>query len=132
MTTSSIDVIHAYRHLYRSLLQAVQHAAPARYAGRDLLREAFRARGATLSPVGVKRTLWFLQAAAREAGLEHKILKNLLRVRTVQFASTSDWRKRFQDSQFKKDPMQEERAAAERHYQMTIAMLNSSMGLCLR
>ncbi|RDA84227.1 hypothetical protein CP532_0133 [Ophiocordyceps camponoti-leonardi (nom. inval.)] len=132
MTTPSIDVIHAYRHLYRCLLQAVQHAVPARYAARDQLREAFRERGAKLDPVGVKRTLWFLQAAAREAGLEHKILKNLLRVRIAQVAGKSDWRRRFQESQFKRDPMQDEREAAERHYRMTIAMLNSSMGICLR
>ncbi|RDA93181.1 hypothetical protein CP533_3205 [Ophiocordyceps camponoti-saundersi (nom. inval.)] len=130
--TTSIDVIHAYRHLYRGLLQAVQHAVPVRYVARDQLREAFRARGATLDPVGVKRTLWFLQAAAKETGLEHKILKNLLKVRLTQVATTRNWRGRYHESQLKSDPMQDEKSTALRHYQMTIAMLNSSMGLCLR
>jgi hypothetical protein len=34
-----------------------------------------------MDPEGVKRTIWFLQAAAKEKGLEHKIVKNLLEVR---------------------------------------------------
>ncbi|KAG5918976.1 hypothetical protein E4U42_006686 [Claviceps africana] len=96
MTTT--DIIHAYRHLYRNLLRAVQYAAPARFIARDQLRKAFRhpnppcsgpspppsAAATVASPrldaEGVKRTIWFLEAAAKERGLEHKILKNLLRV----------------------------------------------------
>lgn len=99
MTT---DVIHAYRHLYRNLLRAVQYAAPARYIARDQLRRAFRQAPSSASPApaspaslsstspsaaplllnteAIKRTIWFLEAAAKEKGLEHKILKNLLRV----------------------------------------------------
>ncbi|KAG6022190.1 hypothetical protein E4U41_002298 [Claviceps citrina] len=85
MTTT--DIIHAYRHLYRSLLRAVQYASPARYIARDQLRRAFRegqqqqaAPSLRLNTEGVKRTVWFLEAAARERGLEHRIVKNLLRV----------------------------------------------------
>jgi hypothetical protein len=79
--TSNQQVIHAYRHLYRSALQAVQYARPNRFIARDQLRSAFRERGAQMDPEGVKRTIWFLQAAAKEKGLEHKIVKNLLEVR---------------------------------------------------
>ncbi|GAO16263.1 hypothetical protein UVI_02000420 [Ustilaginoidea virens] len=79
---ATTETIHAYRHLYRSLLRAVQYAPPWRYVARDQLRAAFRDPGAgALDAEGAKRTLWFLQAAARERGLEHRVLKNLLRVR---------------------------------------------------
>ncbi|KYK55269.1 hypothetical protein DCS_07232 [Drechmeria coniospora] len=78
------EIVHAYRHLYRGLLHAVQFSSPVRYVARDQLRSAFRERGASWNPEGAKRTLWFLHAAARETGLEHKILKNLLRVRLQQ------------------------------------------------
>lgn len=80
---SSQEVIHAYRHLYRGLLRAVQYSTPNRYTARDQLRKAFREPakdGAALDAAGVKRTLWFLKAAQKEAGMEHRILKSLLMV----------------------------------------------------
>ena len=74
------EIIHAYRHLYRGLLRAVQYSKPARFVARDQLRAAFREQPAPPhDPRAVKRTLLFLDAAAMEAGLEHKILQNLLR-----------------------------------------------------
>uniref|UniRef100_A0A0D2XUQ6 Uncharacterized protein n=1 Tax=Fusarium oxysporum (strain Fo5176) TaxID=660025 RepID=A0A0D2XUQ6_FUSOF len=79
------EIRHAYRHLYRNLLKAVQYAIPARFVARDQLRRAFREPGATYDGRGIKRTIWFLQAAAKEKGLEHKILKNLLRVRQMRY-----------------------------------------------
>ncbi|UKZ77241.1 hypothetical protein TrVFT333_004961 [Trichoderma virens FT-333] len=119
MTTaaSKLDITHAYRHLYRGLLRAVQYSAPARYVVRDQLRAAFRERDAALDREGVKRTVWFLEAAAKERGLEHKILKNLIRVRLDR-----SWGP--ETRQLQQDAMQ--------HYDMTVAMLNKSMGLCLR
>lgn len=81
--TANTQVIHAYRHLYRNLLQAVQYARPNRFVARDQLRAAFREPGAKLDVEGVKRTQWFLQAAAKEKGLEHRILKNLLMVKSM-------------------------------------------------
>lgn len=92
MSTTKLDVIHAYRHLYRGLLRAVQHAVPARYVARDQLRAAFRERGATLEPTAIKRTLWFLEAAARSRGLEHRILKNLIQVKLRRTTARSHWR----------------------------------------
>lgn len=81
---SNQEVIHAYRHLYRGLLRAVQYSAPGRYTARDQLRKAFRepagGKGAVLDQAGVKRTIWFLKAAQKEAGMEHRILRSLLMV----------------------------------------------------
>lgn len=75
------EIVHAYRHLYRNLLKAVQHTAPQRFTARDQLRAAFREPGAAFDRQGIRRTVWFLEGAAREKGMEHKILKNLLDVR---------------------------------------------------
>ncbi|KAI0142362.1 hypothetical protein F4776DRAFT_502790 [Hypoxylon sp. NC0597] len=75
---SDLKAVHAYRHLYRGLLHAVQFSRPARYIARDQLRRAFREQGAKLDPRGIARTLRFLEAATRTRGLEHNILKNLL------------------------------------------------------
>ncbi len=76
---TDIDVLHAYRHLYRALLHAVQYSKPARYVARDTLRAAFRKeeRG-SFENKRIEKTLRFLEIAARETGIEHKILKNIL------------------------------------------------------
>ena len=79
LTMSSREILHAYRHLYRELLRAVRFATPARYTARDQIRKAFRQPG-EFDQAGLKRTIWFLKAAAKETGMEHKILKTLLRV----------------------------------------------------
>lgn len=76
---SKTDLIHAYRHLYRSALQAVQYSTPARYTARDLLRAGFRQRDGVFDKEAAKRTVWFFKAAAKETGLEHKIVRNLLK-----------------------------------------------------
>jgi hypothetical protein len=78
-------IIHAYRHLHRHSLRAIQFSKPARYTLRDRVRLAFRkGSAADYEPQKVQNTLEFLQYAARENGLEHKILKNLLFVWWVQ------------------------------------------------
>lgn len=74
-------IVHAYRHLYRHGLRAVQFSKPARYTLRDRLRLAFRKSAATdFEPMKVENTIEFLQYATKENGLEHKIVKNLLLV----------------------------------------------------
>lgn len=93
MSTPNQEMVHAYRSLYRTLLQAVRYSAPARYIARDKLRATFRDPKATFDADVAKRTLWFLEAAARERGLEHRILKNLLRVESEKRATTNNtWR----------------------------------------
>ncbi len=78
-TMSREEIVSSYRKLYRSALRAVQYSTPARFVVRDQLRRAFRERGAVFDADGARRTVWFLNAAAQEKGLEHKIVKSLLR-----------------------------------------------------
>lgn len=81
MNPSAQTVLHAYRHLYRQLLRAVQYSTPARYQARDRMRLAFRDQPESkYDATRIARTLEFLEGATKEAGLEHKILKNLLHV----------------------------------------------------
>ncbi|KAJ3530301.1 hypothetical protein NM208_g9385 [Fusarium decemcellulare] len=126
---ANIEIVHAYRHLYRSLLKAVQYSMPSRFIALEQLRTAFRERGATFDPRGVKRTIWFLEAAAKERGMEHKILKNLLFVHSRRFSQRKPWYKVQPDMKL---PMVERSKTSFHHYDMTIAMLNKTMGLCLR
>ncbi len=88
---SKEEIIHGYRKLYRSGLRAVQFSKPARFVVRDQLRRAFRERGATFDADGVRRTVWFLNAAAAETGLEHKIVKNLVRVAHERYNHHLRW-----------------------------------------
>ncbi|KAF4452472.1 complex 1 protein [Fusarium austroafricanum] len=82
---TTTEITYAYRNLYRNLLKAVQYSVPTRFVARNQLRRAFREPGATYDGKGIKRTIWFLEAAAREKGMEHRILKNLLRVQQVRY-----------------------------------------------
>lgn len=72
------EVVHAYRHLYRAALRAVCYSQPASTVARDQLRRAFRDKTGTFNKNTVRRTVWFLNNAARERGTEHKIVKNLI------------------------------------------------------
>jgi hypothetical protein len=73
------EITHAYRHLYRGLLRAVQFSKPARYVARDQLRRAFRTEDpSSFDQEKIDRTVAFLGFAAKEAGLEHRIVRNLL------------------------------------------------------
>jgi len=124
---TSWSVLHAYRHLYRGLLRAVQFSAPNRYTARDQLRDAFRKGDPeTFDPAKITRTLEFLQGAAREKGLEHRILKSLLH---TAFHRNNSPPNRYRKSTTVGKHLE---ATAYLHYEMTIAMLNDSMGLCLR
>jgi len=78
-------VIHAYRHVLRHSLRAIQFSKPARYTLRDRLRLAFRKGSTTdFEPLKIKNTVEFLQYATRENGVEHRIVKNLLFVWWMQ------------------------------------------------
>lgn len=133
---TAVDVVRAYRHLYRNLLRAVQYSSPARYIARDQLRRAFREGGsqASLNNEGVKRTIWFLEAAAREKGLEHKVLKNLIRVKGERNRKEGgEWKKVLAErKRGNRDAMKREGEMGFAHYDRTVRMLNESMGLCLR
>ncbi|KAF4989735.1 hypothetical protein FGRMN_8922 [Fusarium graminum] len=124
------EVIHAYRNLYRNLLKAVQYTVPARFVARDQIRRAFREPGATYDGRGIKRTIWFFKAAAKEKGMEHKILKNLVRVQQMRFRK-KDY-SAYDPLKHAEEDLKLATATAHNHYDMTVAMLNKSMGLCLR
>ena len=82
MTHSRIEIIQAYRRLYREGLHAVQYASPARHILRCQLDQAFRESGAEdFDAQKIENTLLFLKYAAKEKGIEHRILKTLLHVR---------------------------------------------------
>ncbi|KAK1988266.1 hypothetical protein LZ30DRAFT_50247 [Colletotrichum cereale] len=131
-----VEKIHAYRHLYRELLRAVQFASPYRYVVRNQLRAAFREKEASWDKEEYKRTMWFLQAAAREAGLEHKILKNLIRV-AHERQKLAPWRLSYRKAEeMNGKKLYEEgkqiTSTAFKHYDMTVAMLNKTMGIRLK
>lgn len=128
---SKTQLLAAYRHLYRGLLHAVQFAVPARYTARDSLRNAFR-RGhvADYDPLKIERTLEFLDGAAQQKGPEHHLLKNLVQVAGKRNSSrrTNFARSHHTDH----DASDSLHSSVYTHYDMTVAMLNNSMGLCLR
>jgi len=148
-----LELIHSYRHMYRALLRGVQFSKPARYVARDQLREAYRnGKPANFDNAKIQRTLEFLDGAAKETGLEHKILKNLLLTRgyfTAKYVypvsrqsfeltmySARMQRHSRRPDKFYEQPSSLNAAKIQRtaflHYDMTLAMLNDSMGLCLR
>jgi len=84
-----LEAVHAYRHLYRGLLHAVQYSKPARYVARNQLRDAFRKdHPSTFNKERIERTVEFLSLAAKESGLEHKIVKNLLH---TKYSASKDY-----------------------------------------
>lgn len=126
---SELEVIHAYRHLLRAGLRAVQYAKPARNVIVNQMREAFREPEATYDAEGAKRTRWFLEAAARSRGLEHRILKNLIQVHiTRKRGGEARWRPHGNQKVMRGQVPSE----AYIHFDMTLAMLNHSMGTLLR
>ncbi|CZT44071.1 uncharacterized protein RSE6_16045 [Rhynchosporium secalis] len=122
------ELVHAYRHLYRGLLHAIRYSKPARYIARDQLRNAFRkGEPAAFKQQKITRTLEFLKYAAQESGLEHRIVRSLLHTQYWEAKEGHHLTK------VAKLPAQKEiRRTARIHYEMTLAMLNDSMGLCLR
>ncbi|KAL0940765.1 mitochondrial carrier protein [Colletotrichum truncatum] len=133
---SKADILLWYRCLYRSALRAVQFSVPARYIVRDQLRAAFRSESEVLDKHVAQRTNWFLQSAAKERGLEHKILKNLVQAakqRNQKKSWKTDYRKGIE---LQGKPLAQATkdfdATAHHHFDMTLAMLNKSMGLGLR
>jgi len=162
---SSLPIPHAYRHLYRALLRAVQYSTPNRYVARDQLRDAFcRGHYEQFDKQKISRTLEFLDAATRERGLEHRLLKNLLHVAYWRilnlkklvsqslcglflvyiYGSQSSFSQSFMEVsnisiRQQNYPVSGKtslpgylRTTARTNYDMTVAMLNDSMGLCLR
>ena len=90
MSVSNKQIISAYRQLFRKGLHAVQYSKPARYNLKRVLEGAFRnGTPADFNARKIGNTLLFLSNAAKETGLEHKIVKNLLFVRHWEQAFAS-------------------------------------------
>ncbi|TVY19031.1 hypothetical protein LARI1_G002042 [Lachnellula arida] len=132
-----LELVHSYRHMYRALLRGVQFSKPARYVARDQLREAYRnGKPSNFDSRKIQRTLEFLGGAAKERGLEHKILRNLLLTR-LHFTDLARLQRPHRRAKgYYEQPSTVNAVNIQRtafiHYDMTLAMLNDSMGLCLR
>lgn len=79
-TQMSQEIVHAYRHLLRTSLQAVRYAKPARFTLQSHLRSSFRNPTSAFDSQQISQTLEFLHNAAKYKGLEDKIVRNLLQV----------------------------------------------------
>lgn len=78
---SQTQILHAYRHLLKASLRAIQYAKPARYTALQHVRDAFRlSHASAYDEASIKRTLEFLNHAAKTRGLEHRLVKNVVRV----------------------------------------------------
>lgn len=125
---SKLEVLHAYRRLFKLSQRAILNARPARYQVRDIIRNAFRSEPrSSFNPRRVENTAYFLTRARNYNGFEHKILKNLLFIRW--------WRTREHHGKLLR--AQTNLAADVRknmwaQYDATLAMLNESQDLCLR
>ncbi|OJD20768.1 hypothetical protein ACJ73_07894, partial [Blastomyces percursus] len=123
----NVAVLHAYRHLYRTGLQAVRHSSPARHVLLWTLRKSFR-NGAPneFDPRRVVNTLEFLRLASSSTSTEHKIIKNLLHVRFWQQPQKlAEGDPKFFCTQT--GTRAQMRAAAYRPFEMTLKMLNESL-----
>ena len=76
------SVVHTYRHLYRQGLKAIQYSTPGRHMLLKSLRKAYRSSPTeAFNATRINNTIRFLERATEVAGMEHKILKNLLMTR---------------------------------------------------
>lgn len=75
-------IVSAYRHLYRQGLKTMRYSTPGRHVLVQILRSSFRSSPAQeFDQLRIANTLRFLARATDMAGIEHKIMKNLLSVR---------------------------------------------------
>lgn len=125
-------VAHAYRHLYRQGLKALHYSVPARHVLLGILRSRFRSSSLNeFDPQRVANTVRFLQRATDVAGLEHKILKNLM---IIRYWEQPQVRKnaRVLKSLGIEGSEAHARKDANEQFELTLMLLNESLGTCLR
>ncbi|KAJ8118368.1 hypothetical protein OPT61_g640 [Boeremia exigua] len=123
-----VAIIHAYRHVLRNSLRAIQFSKPARFTLRDRLRVAFRKGDVSdFDQQKITKTLEFLQYAAKQNGLEHKIVKNLL---FVWWNQDRGGRSRVKAKARSQEEV-EIRTTAYDAFNHNIRMMNESMGTCI-
>ncbi|KAK2760953.1 hypothetical protein FQN54_002195 [Arachnomyces sp. PD_36] len=123
------DIVTAYRHLYRGSLQAVRYSSPSRQILLRTLRSSFRSGSpAEYDNRKIQNTLQFLQRAAESAGIEHKIMKNLVMVRFWEQSPNKSPRLVVGEGEMGRHI----RRTTNKHFEATLHLLNESLGLCLR
>lgn len=76
---SSLEIVAAYRNLYKLGLRAVRSSQPPRYVLRDILRRSFREESASsFDQRRITNTYHFLRMASIYNSFEHRIVKNIL------------------------------------------------------
>ncbi|KAF8418491.1 hypothetical protein EV426DRAFT_577446 [Tirmania nivea] len=121
---SRLTILHAYRHLLRAGLIAVQYSVPARYAIRDKLRKSFRERPPiSFNQTRIDNTLEFLRAAGEHVGIEHRVVRNLCFVHYWQ--NNSRFRRFIEAARLGLTP------ATYQSYDETLRLLNESAELDL-
>jgi hypothetical protein len=133
------EILHAYRHLLRTSLHAIQYSTPARHVITSRLRLSFRSSPiSSFEPKRISNTLEFLSNAGKTTGLEHQILRNLL---MVWYWEPAQWKDRKgRDVMWSQLPGMGDKVVLERvvkagaygGFYWGLRMLNESMGLCLR
>ncbi|KAF2451579.1 DUF1763-domain-containing protein [Karstenula rhodostoma CBS 690.94] len=122
------EIVHAYRHLLRQGLRAIQFSKPARFTLRDRVRLAFRKGSASdFDAQRIKNTLEFLQYATKENGLEHKIVKNLL---FVWWSQQDGGKSKPNQKTMSREEMRMKTTAFDA-FNHNIDMLNESMDICI-
>ncbi|CAG8302510.1 unnamed protein product [Penicillium salamii] len=134
MNASQADraVVHAYRHLYRQGLKAIHYSTPARYLLLQTLRNAYRCSPVeAFNATRIDNTIRFLERATEVAGMEHRILKNLLMARYWEQDHLAR-EVRVPRSLGLGQSETRLRTAAFNHYNLTLDRLNESLGTCLK
>ncbi|KAE8348404.1 hypothetical protein BDV28DRAFT_143568 [Aspergillus coremiiformis] len=125
-------IVQAYRHLYQQGLKVVNYSTPSRHVLLRTLRSSFRSSSHNdFDPQRIANTLRFLQRAADITGLEHKIVKNLM---IVRYWEQPQGRKDLRllkglgidqrESSLRRD--------ANEQFNLTLMLLNESLGTCLK
>ena len=128
MTATRKEIVRSYRTIYRHALHAVQFSTPSRYTVKTILENAYRTRGPSeFNNDKINNTIMFLQGAASEKGMEHRILKSLLHTWWWENESKTQANQSHKFEQKRNELSQ----SAIDHFEITLKMLNESMGMCL-
>ena len=131
MKADKASVTSAYRRLLRTALQAVRFSTPARYQVNGILRDSFRnAPPAAFVPRRIEKTIGFLEQAREHAGLEHKILRNIIHVRW--WRDNRDRNKPTGAMKENTDVGVDLRQNVGGQFDATLTVFNETMDLCLR
>ncbi|KKK15070.1 hypothetical protein P175DRAFT_0521547 [Aspergillus ochraceoroseus IBT 24754] len=125
-------IVHAYRHLYRQGLKAINYSTPSRYLLLQTLRSSFRSSPAQdFNQFRITNTLQFLRKAADVSGIEHKIVRNLLQIKYWEQPNVRNDLRVLKGLGIDRRELRLRKDAHEQLNQ-TVMLLNESLGTCLR